>query len=155
MSRLAFVIAVPLLATACGGSGSTTTSEPPRLTQKQFVTAANNVCLRSDRRVYRIGRLTTDPAGWAQTAAEARRGVAEMARLRPPAAAQAGFDELLANGHRLATGIQKVHDALVKQDLAAARRWQLDATNADTAIHRQAKELGLTLCQQLLTNWPA
>jgi hypothetical protein len=155
--RAALVLAVPLLAAACGGSGgsSTTTAEPPRLTQKQFVSAANAVCLRSDRRVYRLGRLTIDPAGWARTAAEARRGVAEMARLHPPAAAQAGFDELLREGRRLASGIQKVHDALVKKDLTTARKWQLDATDADTAIHRRAKTLGLTFCQQLLTNWPA
>jgi hypothetical protein len=155
--RVALIFAVPLLAAACGGADSktSTTSAPPRLTQKQFVSAANAVCMRSDRRVYRLGRLTIKPAGWARTAAEARRGVAEMSRVRPPTAAQAGFDKLLAQGHRLAAGIQHVHDALLKKDYVAARKWQLDATDADTAIHRQAKKLGLTFCQQLLTNWPA
>jgi hypothetical protein len=43
----------------------------------------------------------------------------------------------------------------VKQHFSAARKAQFAATNADTAIHRQAKKLGLTFCQQLLTNWPA
>jgi hypothetical protein len=155
--RVALVLALPLAATACGsgGSGSSSSSAPPRLTHEQFVAAANAVCLRSDRRVYRLGRLTLDPAGWAQTAAEARLGVADMARLRPPASAQPRFDRLLADGRRLASGIQKVHDALAKHDLGTARRWQLDATKADTAIHRRARTLGLTFCQQLLTNWPA
>jgi hypothetical protein len=156
--RLALVLALPLLAAACGGSGGSETpaaKAPPRLTQAQFVAAANAVCLRSDRRVYRLGRLSLDPRGWARTAAEARRGVADMERLRPPLARQSGFDALLQEGRRLAAGIQKVHDALVEQDLPTARRWQLDATAADTAIHREAQKLGLTFCQQLLTNWPA
>jgi hypothetical protein len=153
--RVALVLALPLVAAACGGSKSSAPSGPPRLTQKQFVAAANGVCLRSDRRVYRLGRLTLDPRGWAATAAEARRGVAEMERVVPPLSEQAAFDRLLRQGRRLAAGIQKVHDALVKQDLPTARKWQLDATQADTAIHRQARKLGLTFCQQLLTNWPA
>jgi hypothetical protein len=153
--RVALVLSLPLVAAACSGDSKSSSSGPPRLTHKQFVTAANAVCLRSDRRVYRLGRLTLDPAGWAQTAAEGRRGVADMQRLRPPLRDQAGFDRLLREGRRLAAGIQKVHDALAKQDLLTARKWQLDATKADTAIHRQARALGLTFCQQLLTNWPA
>jgi hypothetical protein len=48
-----------------------------------------------------------------------------------------------------------VHDALVKKNYAKARSAQLKATSADTAIHKQAQKLGLTFCQQLLTNWPA
>ena len=156
MLRLALVLALPLAVAACGGSSSSSApTEAPRLTQKQFVTQANGVCMRSDRRVYRLGRLSLDPRGWAQTAAEARRGVAEMARLRPPLAAQPRFDRLLHEGRRLAGGIQKVHDALVKENLPTAQKWQLDATRADSGIHRLARALGLTFCQQLLTNWPA
>ena len=48
-----------------------------------------------------------------------------------------------------------VHDALVKKNYVQARTAQNAATTADTAIHRQAQKLGLTFCQQLLTNWPA
>lgn len=158
MPRVALVLALPFVAAACGGGGDAASppkSAPPRLTQKQFVSAANAVCMRSDRRVYRLGRLSLDPKGWARTAAEARRGLAEMKRVRPPLAEQPRFDHLLAEGARLASGIQKVHDALVKEDLPTAQKWQLDATEADTAIHREARKLGLTFCQQVLTNWPA
>ncbi|HEV8459357.1 MAG TPA: hypothetical protein VGQ38_01495 [Gaiellaceae bacterium] len=151
------LLALPLALAACGGSSSSTqtTTEKPRLTAKQFVTQANQVCVNSDRRIYRIGRLSLDPSGWARTAAAARRGVADMKRLTPPEEKDAGFAKLVTQGTRLADGIQKVHDALVKKDYAEARKWQNDATVADTAIHRQAQKLGLTFCQQLLTNWPA
>ena len=147
-----------MLAAACGGGDSNsaqTTTAVQRPTQKQFVTAGNAVCIRSDRAIFRLGRLSLDPAGWAATAAAARRAVADMRRVTPPAGKDAAFQRLVTLGRQLADNIQKVHDALVKEDLAAARKEQNAATTADTAIHRQAQKLGLTFCQQLLTNWPA
>jgi hypothetical protein len=151
------ILLVPVLATACGSSShnAATTAEVHHLTQKQFVSAANTVCINSDRRVFRLGRLSLDPSGWALTATAARTGVAQMSSLHPPVAAETGFEHMLALGRQLAAGIQEVHDALAKQDYTAAQAKQLKATKADTAIHLQAKKLGLTFCQQLLTNWPA
>ena len=150
------VLAVPILAAGCGSSShKTTTATAPPLTQKQFVSAANTVCINSDRRVFRLGRLSLVPEGWAKTAVAARTGVAQMSAVHPPVAAQTGFEHMLALGRRLAAGIQRVHDALVQKNYKLARAEQLKATQADTAIHRQAKKLGLTFCQQLLTNWPA
>jgi hypothetical protein len=155
--RALLLLTVPVLVTACGGSSSATktTAPKPRPTQQQFVSAANAVCVRSDRAVYKIGSLSLDPAGWGQTAAAARRAVADMRTVTPPLAKEAGFNHLLAEGDKLATGIQQVHDALAKKNSSAARIAQNGATAADTAIHRQALKLGLTFCQQLLTNWPA
>jgi len=156
--RVLPLLLVPVLLAACGGTKSaetTTTVAKPRPTQKQFVSAANAVCIRSDRAVFRLGRLSLDPAGWGKTAAAARRGVADMRRLTPPVGKEAEFQRLVTLGSDLAVGIQKVHDALVKKDYAKARTVQLAATRDDTAIHRQAQKLGLTFCQQLLTNWPA
>ena len=138
---------------ACGGSSKP--AAPTRPTQQQFVSAANAVCVRSDRAVYRLGRLSFDPSGWAKTAAAARSAIADMKTVTPPAGKDAAFAALIAEGQKLADGIQRVHDALVKKDYAKARAAQLAATRADTAIHRQAQKLGLTFCQQLLTNWPA
>ena len=158
MRRALVLLLAPALLAACGGSKAaetTTTTAKPRPTQKQFVSAANAVCIRSDRRVFRLGRLSFDPSGWAKTAAAARRGVADMKRLTPPAGKDPGFNRLLSLGGDLAEGIQEVHDALVKKDYPKARKAQLAATADDTAIHRQAQKLGLTFCQQLLTNWPA
>jgi hypothetical protein len=163
--RLAWLLlAVPALA-ACGGSSSSKTSTPPaatttvadapRLTQQQFANAGNLVCLHSDRRVYRLGALSRDPAGWAKTAKAAKVGIAEMKRLRPPLADQAGFDHMLVLAQRLADGIGDVHTALMKKNYAAARKAQFAATDVDTKIHKQARRIGLTFCQQLLTNWPA
>jgi hypothetical protein len=146
-----------VLAAACGGSKSTTTTAAAskRPTQQQFVAAANAVCVRSDRAIYKLGRLSLAPAGWAKTAAAARRALTDMKKVTPPAGKDAAFRQFLAEGQKLATGIQQVHDALVTKDYAKARTAQNAATAADTAIHREAQKLGLTFCQQLLTNWPA
>lgn len=152
MRRLTLLLLLPALLVACGSSKR---AAPPRPTQQQFVAAGNAVCVRSDRAVFRLGRLSLDPSGWAQTAAAARTAIADMKTVTPPAGKDAAFAALIADGQRLADGIQQVHDALVKKDYAKARAAQLRATKADTAIHRQAQKLGLTFCQQLLTNWPA
>ena len=47
-----------------------------------------------------------------------------MRRVTPPAAKEAGFKHLLTEGDKLAVGIQKVHDALVKKNYAGARAAQ-------------------------------
>jgi hypothetical protein len=152
------LLALPLVLVACGGSGGDTsakTVERPRLTQRQLVTEANRVCIASDRRVFRLGQLSTEPAGWHKTATAAKRGIAEMARLRPPASQQRKFDAMLVAARKLQTAIDDVGDALEANDFAKARAAQARATRYDTQIKRMAASLGLTFCEQLLTNWPA
>lgn len=155
MRRVLCLLLVPVLVTACGSKSAHTKAKSTRPTQQQFVAAGNAVCVRSDRAIFRLGRLSLDPIGWARTAVAARRAVADMKRLTPPAGKDVAFGHLLTLGQSLAEGIQKVHDALVKKNYVQARTAQNAATTADTAIHRQAQKLGLTFCQQLLTNWPA
>jgi hypothetical protein len=154
VSRAIPLLLAPAFLVACGSSGGGTT-EAPRLTQQEFVTAANQVCIDSDRRVFRIGNLTADPAGWTKTAAAASVGIADMRALRPPASRQAGFDDMLKQAEQLRHAIEDVRDALRKHDFAKARAAQTRATTADTKIKHQASALGLTFCEQLLTNWPA
>jgi len=148
------LLLVPLVAGACGG-GSPKPKEPPRLTQQQFVAAANRVCIDSDRRIFRIGALSTNPSGWARTAAAAKLAIDDMRAVRPPLAAQRGFDTMMRDAAEVRRQIQLVHDALVEHKYAKARTAQFAATDADSRIKRQAKKLGLTFCEQLLTNWPA
>jgi hypothetical protein len=148
------LLLVPLIVVACGG-GSSKPKEPPRLTQKEFVAAANKVCIDSDRRIFRIGALSINPSGWARTAAAAKLAIADMRAVRPPLSALLGFDRMMRNAVEVRRQIQLVHDALVEHKFAKARKAQFAATNADSRIKRQAKKLGLTFCEQLLTNWPA
>ncbi len=149
------VLLAPLC--ACGGDSSSTatTDARPRLSQTQFVSRANRVCIAADRRVFRIGPLSADPGGWDKTARAAGRGIAEMRVLRPPERADVGFARMLRLARELRNEVAAVGDALRKRDLKRARAAQIRATGFDTKVKKQAQRLGLTFCGQLLTNWPA
>jgi hypothetical protein len=155
-----FLLTVPALA-GCGASpvAQTTTagSHAPaaRLTLKAFTTEGNLVCLRSDRRVYRVGALSRNPVGWEKVARAARVGIAQMEKLRPPLADQPRFHHLMVLANRLGDEIVRVHTALVERSYAVARREQTAAKTLSAKIHAQAQKLGLTFCQLALTNWPA
>jgi hypothetical protein len=146
------LLALPLVAAACGGSSS---EDEKRLTSSELVTQANQVCITSDRRIFRLGQLTTDPAGWRRTARAASRGIADMAKLRPPEDKQKGFDTMLASARQLQKIVGDIATALAKKDYAKAQTAQARATQLDTKIKLQARALGLTFCEQFLTNWPA
>jgi hypothetical protein len=154
------LLTVPVLA-GCGASPAARTApggaHPPsaRLTLKAFTAEGNLVCLRSDRRVYRLGALSRNPVGWARVAQAARLGIVQMKKLRPPLADQPRFHHLIVLAERLADEIVDVHAALVSRSYAAARTDQATAKSLSTKIHAQAQKLGLTFCQQALTNWPA
>lgn len=151
---LLFALAV----SACGGADSakrsTSTTRAPASAQA-FVTAGNNVCMASDKRIVKLGRLTRSPRGWARTAAEARRAIREMQQVKPPAARAHSFDVMIRYARGLALSIQEVHDSLVKKDIDTAAAAQFAAAKFQDKVHETAKSLGLTFCQQPLTNWPA
>ncbi|MDX6388792.1 MAG: hypothetical protein QOD85_2594 [Gaiellaceae bacterium] len=145
-------------ATACGSSGksSATTSTAAGGTDTQsYVAAGNQVCIRSDRRIFKIGRLSRDAKGWQETATVAKSAVIEMRKVKPPPARAAAFSEMLHYGNALALAVQQVHDALVKSNLDTASAAQFAAAQIQDKVHTAAKAAGLTFCQQPLTNWPA
>ena len=123
---------------------------------QQFVTAANQVWyVRSDKRIFKLGRLTRDPKGWQRTANAARTAVVEMRQIAPPPARAEAFRRMLRFGNALALSIQEVHDSLVKSDIDTAAAAQFAAAQIQDKVHTAAKAAGLTFCQQALTNWPA
>jgi len=146
------LLLVPLLVSACGGSSGKAAGTNA---VAQFVKAGNQVCIRSDRRIYRLGRLSTNPVGWAKTAVAARLGVAEMRALKPPADRAATFRLMLRYASALAAQIQIVHDQLASKNYDGAASAQLAANKLLDHVHAQAKLAGLTFCQQGLTDWPA
>jgi hypothetical protein len=137
----------------CGGGGAAT--ERPRLSDDEFIERANAVCIRSDRRVFGIGGLSRSPGPWKRTANAAATSIREMHALRPPAAKQKQFDALLASAEKVRRAVSDVHDALVHMKYELAREAQIRAVRADAETKRIAHGLGLTFCEQLLTNWPA
>jgi hypothetical protein len=152
------LLAVPLVAAACGGgsaSGTTTASTTTAASEAEFVSAGNKICMSSDRRIFKIGRLTRDPKGWSLTAASARRAVREMRALKPPADRASAFNLMMRYANALSLTIQEVHALLVRKNIDAAAQATLAGGRLQNKVHEYAKAAGLTFCQQALTNWPA
>jgi len=156
--RLPLLLLLPLALAACGGSGSsksgTTTVAAPSSTG-DFVKDGNQVCIAADKRIFKIGSLTRDPKGWKQTAESAKRGVREMRAITPPAAKAPEFKKMLRYANALALTIQEIHLSLVKKDYDTAAAGQFAAAQLQDRVHQSARLVGLTFCQQQLTNWPA
>jgi hypothetical protein len=146
-----------LAVAACGGSKesrtTSTTSAPP--SQQSFVAAGNKVCQDTDKEITSIGRLTRDPRGWARTYQAAKAGVLAMQKVTPPSNRAHAFKLMLRYANALALSMQEVHAALVKKNIDVAAAAQLAAGRIQDKVHEQAKAVGLTFCQQPLTNWPA
>jgi hypothetical protein len=154
------LLLLAVAASACGGSssndakttsGSTTTETA---SASDYVDAGNQVCIRSDRRIFKIGRLSRDPKGWQRTADAGRTAIAEMKKVTPPADRAAAFRQMIRYANALTLSIQEVHDALVKSNLDVATAAQFAAARLQDRVHTSAKAAGLTFCQQALTNWP-
>ena len=153
--RVPLLLLVVAAATACGGSKDAKTTSTTTGAPQDYVTAGNQVCIRSDKRIFKIGRLSRDPKGWQRTADAARVAVREMKQVTPPADRNPAFQRMLRYGSALALSIQEVHDALVKSNLDVAAAAQFAAAQLQDKVHTAAKAAGLTFCQQPLTNWPA
>jgi hypothetical protein len=169
------VLLIPLLAAACGSSSATTTTGGTNSTStttsaptstatstvaspsiQQFVATANAVCMRSDRRISRVGRLTRNPAGWAKEAAAARLAMREMRAITPPPSRAAAFQRMLKYGAELTRAIESVHAELAKKHFNEAAFIVQDvAARLLAHVQSEAKTAGLTFCQQSLTDWPA
>ena len=109
----------------------------------------------SDKRIFKLGRLTRNPKGWAKTAAAARTAIAEMQQVTPPPERAAAFRQMLRYANALALSVQEVHDALVKSDLDTATAAQFAAAQIqDTRAHRR-EDSRPDVLPAALTNWPA
>ena len=155
MRRLPILMLFALSVTACGGSKATKTTTSTSTSVQAFVAAGNKVCQDTDRQIMAIGRLSRNPRGWARTYEAAKAGVIAMRRVTPPPARARAFKLMLRYANALAITMQEVHEALAKNNIDVAAAAQITAGRIQDKVHQQAKVLGLTFCQQLLTNWPA
>jgi hypothetical protein len=121
----------------------------------QFVRAANAVCIRSDRRIFKIGDLNTNPKGWTRTVSAARLALREMRKVTPPPQVADAFQRMLAFGDQLAEALQRIHDRLVVKNYDGARQNYDIAAKLSNHVHAEAKAAGLTFCQQPTAKWPA
>jgi hypothetical protein len=155
MRRLPILMLFALSVTACGSSKDARTTTAASTSPQAFVAAANKVCQDTDKQIMAIGRLSRNPRGWARTYEAAKAGVIAMQKVTPPPNRARAFKLMLRYANALAITMQEVRNALVKNNIDVAAAAQIAAGRIQDKVHQQAKALGLTFCQQLLTNWPA
>jgi len=155
MRRLPIVMLFALSVTACGSSKDARTTTATSTSPQAFVAAANKVCQDTDKQIMAIGRLSRNPRGWARTYEAAKAGVIAMQKVTPPPNRARAFKLMLRYANALAITMQEVRNALAKNNIDVAAAAQIAAGRIQDKVHQQAKALGLTFCQQLLTNWPA
>lgn len=147
MRKLGLIaVALAFLAGGCG-------SDPPRLTQAEFTRQANAVC---SRYATLVGGLTSGitPGNVAQAEASVtqalpviRAGHDELRALRPPAGLQDAYDRLLDDSDRQLDAVEKLEDALQKNDLDGAISAVKTLASADVAQERaDAAQVGLSRC---------
>jgi hypothetical protein len=146
MRILPAIVSVVLIAAGCMGDS---TSGSPRLTEAEWVEAADAICaefgatleeLPEPESIEDLGTLATQ----AQPIAEA--GVARLRALRPPEAMEAQVNEWLELNDANVESIEKLGAAAEDGDETAVQEVAADAADNETKADALAGELGLTDC---------
>jgi hypothetical protein len=144
---LAVAIAVlALVAGGCGGNGT-------RLTKAEFITQANAICAKWEKRVQsQMAGITTGDEKQLASSIEKvlptiRKGNDELRSLKPPQGLQSQFDRWMQIADAEVDAAQKLQDALQQKDRQAIQTTFKELQSKDEAQDRLARqELGLTGC---------
>jgi hypothetical protein len=145
-SPLLAVAAVGLVAGGCGSDGQ-------RLTKDEFVSDANAICAKWEKRVQSqmSGVPTGDEKQLASSIDKAlpviRKGNDELRSLTPPESLQGRFERWMEIADAEVDAARKLRDALRDNNRSAIQAAFIELQKKDVAQHRLARqELGLTGC---------
>jgi hypothetical protein len=149
MTARGLLFAALALALVAGGCGS----KDKRLSKGEFVTRADAICAKYEKRVQR--RMAGVPPGDQKQLASSiekvlpviRKGNDELRSLKPPESLQARFDRWMGIADAEVSAAQNLQDALDKNDQAAIQAAFQELQTKDAAQDRIARQdLGLTGC---------
>jgi hypothetical protein len=147
MRNLLLLLALAALAGGCGNSNG------KRLSKTEFVSRADAVCAKYEKRVQ--SQMSGVPAGDEKQLASSiqkvlpviRKGNDELRSLKPPESLQSRFDRWMRIADAEVGAAQKLHDALRKNDQKAIQAAFKELQTKDAEQDRLARqELGLTGC---------
>jgi hypothetical protein len=140
------LVALVFVASGCGSKGN-------RLTKTEFVSRANAVCAKYEKRVQ--SQMSSIPAGDEKQLANSiqkvlpviRKGNDELRSLKPPESLQSRFDRWMRIADAEVGAAQKLQDALDKNNREAIQAAFNELQTKDAAQDRIARQdLGLTGC---------
>lgn len=144
---LLFPAAAALVVAGCGGTRS--------LTHRQLVSRGNQICIKTDRAVQRLGQATRNASYWNRLIPISKGALTQMSALTPPRADRADFDRMMQVARREVAALTKVRNHLRKAETAGARTQFGLAATLDTRVKSAAKDVGFDFCSQPVSNWPA
>ena len=146
VSLLLAVAAVASVAAGCGSKGE-------RLSQAAFVSRANSICAKYEKRVRnRMAEISAgNEAQLASSIEEVlpviRQGNDELRSLKPPATLQDSFNRWMGIADAEVAAAKKLQGALRKKDMAATQAAFAQLQTKDAAQDRLARQdLGLNGC---------
>jgi hypothetical protein len=122
---------------------------------KAFVSQADAACLQASAAIGPQNRplssLQQAAARMAQLAQIKDRELARLRKVTPPSAAQAAYEELLADEAQLLTLLRQRQGALERKDIPAYQRAKAESNRVQELTHAAARRAGLRACAAQLS----
>jgi hypothetical protein len=142
----ALVGVLVLLATACGGGGSSSA----RLSKEDFQGQANAICAKYQKQLDALGTpssLDEIPDLVDQALVILNKEVDEIAALKPPEELQSDFDKMIAASNKTKAAADDLSSAAKEGDQAAVQKALEEGNAASAEADQLAGTLGLDSCK--------
>jgi hypothetical protein len=142
----ALVGVLVLLATACGGGGSSS----DRLSKEDFQSQANAICAKYQKQLDALGTpssLDEIPDLVDQALVILNKEVDEIAALNPPEELQSDFDKMIAASNKTKAAADDLSSAAKEGDQAAVQKALEEGNAASAEADQLAGTLGLDSCK--------
>jgi hypothetical protein len=137
------LVACALVVAACGGSSS------KRLSRSEFVSKGNAVCAKYNDKLKALAqpRNAKEFADLVHNGkALIKQEIAELRKLKPPAAQQSTFDDMLVGAEDGLPILDQMETAARSGDLRQAQQLDSKLGVKDSQVNGVARRLGLTTC---------
>ena len=144
MRRGLLVLAVAVLAAGCGGGEK-------RLSREDYSKQADAICTKYNAKIKALGQPGSIRAlpGYVDRALPiARKGTDELRRLKPPKDEEKTAKEWLDQNDSVVAAMERLRDAAKHADRTGVQSALTDASSANRASNRFARQLGLRVCAQ-------
>ena len=144
MRRGFLALAVVILAAGCGGGEK-------RLSKEEYSKQADAICTKYNAEIKALGQPRSIRAlpGYVDRALPiARKGTDELRGLKPPKDEEKTAKEWLDQNDSVVAAMERLRDAAKHADRDGVQSALTDASSANRAANRFARQLGLRICAQ-------
>jgi hypothetical protein len=144
MRRGLLVLGVAVLVAGCGGGEK-------RLSRQEYSKQADAICTKYNAKIKALGQprsIRALPGYVDQALPIARKGTGELRDLKPPKDEEKTAKEWLDQNDSVVAAMERLRDAAKHADRTGVQSALTDASSANRAANRFARQLGLRVCAQ-------